>query len=351
MSKTCNIYNGKTSSAHNRPPRAICSAQRANRISTESEEQAILRSLDDNAERALRHLESVATMPQAATKIRDSYDAAWIDRRVGSWLETFYNADIVVVFGTGGENKYLRSRGAVEGTLADLAAELAPAIDILRGRFAGQPPRTVLVSPRHLSKPTITVALFQNFLGRPAMVAAVAVGEQENPANANARAPIVALVKYVSDRLLTKIANHLHVEDLRLIDAATPSQRRRGRHACRCRGATGCPLGVAPKAAGRRRDCQLRTVRCGGACCLRAADRHHHAPYAAHGRRDCRRRAAIAPPRAARSGLRIAEPDLLFGTAGTCHCRSARWRPDCGRILHRSRSFQGRQRYARPPYR
>jgi len=77
----------------------------------------------------------------------------------------------------------------------------------LRGRLAGQPPRTVLV-----------------FLGRPAMVAAVAVGEQENPANANARAPIVALVKYVSDRLLTKIADHLHVEDLRLIDAATPSR-------------------------------------------------------------------------------------------------------------------------------
>ena len=66
----------------------LSSAQRANRISAESEEQAILRSLDENAERALRHLESVATMPQAATKIRDSYDAAWIDRRVGSWLET-----------------------------------------------------------------------------------------------------------------------------------------------------------------------------------------------------------------------------------------------------------------------
>ena len=200
----------------------LSSAQRANRISTDSEEQAILRSLDENAERALRHLESVATMPQATTKIRDSYDAAWIDRRVGRWLETFYNADIVVVFSTGGATDYFRSRVAVEGTLADLAAELAPATDILRGRLAGQPPRTVLVSPRHLSKPTSTVALFQNFLGRPAMVAAVVVGEQENPANANARAPIVALVKYVSDRLLTKIGDHLQVEDLRLIDAATP---------------------------------------------------------------------------------------------------------------------------------
>jgi Tfp pilus assembly protein PilX len=92
----------------------LSSAQRANRISTDSEEQGILRSLDENAERALRHLESVATMPQATTKIRDSYDAAWIDRRVGRWLETFYNADIVVVFRTGGATDYFRSRVAVE---------------------------------------------------------------------------------------------------------------------------------------------------------------------------------------------------------------------------------------------
>jgi hypothetical protein len=72
----------------------LSSAQRANRLSSDNEEQAILRSLDENAERALRHLESAASMPQATTKIRDSYDANWIDRRVGEWLETFYNADI-----------------------------------------------------------------------------------------------------------------------------------------------------------------------------------------------------------------------------------------------------------------
>jgi diguanylate cyclase len=200
----------------------LSSAQRANRISTDNEEQAILRSLDENAERALRHLESVALMPQATTKIRDSYDAEWIDRRVGEWLETFYNGDIVAVFGIGGETEYFRSRVASKEVPADLAAELAPATDILRGRIAGQPRRTVLVSPPDLSKPAKAVALFQNFLGQPAIVAAVAVGEQPNPANGNARAPVVALVKYVSDRLLTKIGDHLQVESLRLIDAATP---------------------------------------------------------------------------------------------------------------------------------
>jgi diguanylate cyclase len=160
-------------------------------------------------------------MPQATTKIRDSYDAEWINRRVGEWLETFYNADIVAIFGIGGETEYFRSRVASKGVPADLAAELAPAIDILRGRIAGQPRGTVLVSPPDLSKPAKAVALFQNFLGQSAIVAAVAVGEEPNPANGNARAPVVALVKYVNHRLLTKIGDHLQVESLRLIDAAT----------------------------------------------------------------------------------------------------------------------------------
>ena len=199
----------------------LSSAQRANRISADSEEQAILRSLDENAERALRHLESVASMPQATAKIRDSYDAAWVDRRVGQWLETFYNADIVAVLGIGDQTEYFRSRIAGERAPADLAAGLAPTIDILRGRLSEQPRRTVLVSPHDLSKPTKAVAVIQNFLGQTAIVAAVAVGERANPANGNARAPIVALVKYINDRLLTKIADRLQVEGLHLIDAAT----------------------------------------------------------------------------------------------------------------------------------
>jgi hypothetical protein len=328
----------------------LCSAQRANRISTDNEEQAILRSLDENAERALRHLESVALMPQATTKIRDSYDAEWINRRVGEWLETFYNADIVAIFGIGGETEYFRSRVASKGVPADLAAELAPAIDILRGRIAGQPRGTVLVSPPDLSKPAKAVALFQNFLGQSAIVAAVAVGEEPNPANGNARAPVVALVKYVNHRLLAKIGAFASREPPpdRRGDGA---QRRSGRYTGRQRGTTGGPPGVAAEAARRGGDRQLRTVCRGGACCLRAADPHHHAPYAADGRRNRRRRAAITPPRSARSGLRIAEPDLFFGAAGTGHRRSAQWRAKCRGVLHRSRPLQGRQRYARPPYR
>ncbi len=194
----------------------LSSAQRADRISADSEQEAILRSIDENAERSLRHLQSVASMPQAITNIRDSYDEAWIDRRVGQWLETFYNAEIVAVFGAGDETTYVRSRKPGEALPGDLAAELAPALDILRGRSVGQPRRVVLVTPRDWSKPAKAVALIQTFLGQPAIVAAVAIGEETNVANPSDRAPVVASVKYIDDRLLAKIAGRLQVDGLRM---------------------------------------------------------------------------------------------------------------------------------------
>ena len=196
----------------------LSSALRANRFSADSEKQLILRSIDENAERALRHLQSVASMPQAITKIRDSYDAAWVDRRVGQWLETFYNFEIVAVLGSDGQTEYFRSRVGGEGAPANLTAELAPTTDILRGRLTGQPRRTVLVSPRDLSKPTKAVAVIQSFMGKPAIVAAVAIGEEANSPNGNDRAPIVASVKYIDTRLLAKIAERLQVDGLHVAE-------------------------------------------------------------------------------------------------------------------------------------
>jgi sensor domain CHASE-containing protein len=145
----------------------LSSAQRANRISVDSEQQSILRSIDENAERVLRHLQSVASMPEATTAIRDSYDPAWVDRRVGQWLETFYNADIVAVFSADGQTEYFRSRIPDEAAPADLAAELGPILEILRSGLAGQLRRMVLVTPRDLSKPSSAVAVIQTFVVNP----------------------------------------------------------------------------------------------------------------------------------------------------------------------------------------
>jgi diguanylate cyclase (GGDEF)-like protein len=60
--------------------------------------------------------------------------------------------------------------------------------------------------------------LIQSFDGRPAIVAAVAIGEDANPAIANDRAPIVVSIKYLNERLLAKIADRLQVDSLHLVD-------------------------------------------------------------------------------------------------------------------------------------
>ena len=201
----------------------LSSAQRADEISAGSEEHSILREVDENAERALRHLESVASMPQATAKIRDSYDAAWVDRRVGQWLETFYNADIVAVFNADDQIEYFRSRAVGETAPADLPAQLSLALDLLRGRPSAQPRRALVVSPRDLTKPTRGVALIEEFLNQPAIVAAVAVGDEKSLAQPGDRAPVVISIKYINERLLAKIGERLQIDGLHVNDAVAAS--------------------------------------------------------------------------------------------------------------------------------
>jgi diguanylate cyclase (GGDEF)-like protein len=83
-------------------------------------------------------------------------------------------------------------------------------------RRAAASRRVVLVTPRDLSKPVKAVALIQSFLGQPATVAAVAIGADATAENGNDRAPIVASIKYVDDRLLGKIGGRLRVDGLRM---------------------------------------------------------------------------------------------------------------------------------------
>jgi diguanylate cyclase len=198
----------------------LSSAHRTDEISAGSEEHSILREVDENAERALRHLESVASMPRATAKIRDSFDPAWVDRRVGQWLETFYNADIVAVFGADDQIEYFRSRNAGEAVPADLPAQLSPALDLLRGRPSAQLRRALIVSAQNLAEPTRGVALIQEFLDQPAIVAAVAVGDEKSLAQPGDRAPVVMSIKYINERLLAKIGERLQIDGLHMSDAA-----------------------------------------------------------------------------------------------------------------------------------
>jgi len=194
----------------------LTSARHADEVSVNTQRQLIRQAIVDHGERALHILESVAATQSAALKIRNAYDAQWVERRVGQWLVGNFDDDAVIVVDGDDRIKYSRV-GAVAAN--DLPADLAPSLDLLRGRLAAMPSRTVgLLAPRDPAKPGRSAVVVQRFQNRPAIVAAVAVGSDADLAAGNGRAPIVVAVQYITNRRLDKIADHLQLNGLREID-------------------------------------------------------------------------------------------------------------------------------------
>jgi diguanylate cyclase len=197
----------------------LTSAQRADEVSGNNEQELIRQSLVDHGRRTMRHLESAAATPHATAKIRDAYDVEWVDRRIGRWLEDYCYGDVEAIVGADDQIKYTHARVPTDLASADLRTEFAPVLDLLRGRLSAMPSHAIQVIPgQDAAKPGRSSALIQRFLGRPAIVAAVAVGSQADLASGNAGAPIAFSVKYITDRLLSKTGNSLNLHDLRLID-------------------------------------------------------------------------------------------------------------------------------------
>jgi sensor domain CHASE-containing protein len=200
------------------------SAQRANEVAADSQQLLIRRAINDHAERALHHLESIALTPRAALRIRDNLDLAWLDRRVGQWLQNFYSNDAVVVFGADDHVEYARSQIATELASVDQRGELAAIVSLLRGRLSGLPANTVpVIVPADLSKPGRSAAVIARFSGKPAVIAAVAVGVAADFANGNANAPIVLSVKYIDSRFLERASHQFQLDDFHMIEGLAPA--------------------------------------------------------------------------------------------------------------------------------
>jgi EAL domain-containing protein (putative c-di-GMP-specific phosphodiesterase class I)/GGDEF domain-containing protein len=195
----------------------LSSAQHANEVAANSQQLLIRRAINDHAGRALHHLESIALTPRAALRIRDNFDLAWMDRRVGQWLQNFYGNDAVVVLGADDQVEYVRSQITTELASVNLRGELAPVVGLLRGRLSGLPANTVpVIVPADLSKPDRSVAVITRFLDKPAVIAAIVVGAAANFADGNAHAPIVLSVKYIDGQ-------QLQIDDFHMIEGLAPA--------------------------------------------------------------------------------------------------------------------------------
>ena len=196
------------------------SARWANEVSFNHDQQLVRQAIADQGRRVLRQVGSIAGTPRAAAMIRAGYDPEWVERRVGNWLQTFFETDAVVIVDGTDRTEYTRWRDSAPNA-AELRTDLAPCLDLLRGRLAAPPSGAVVIEAgQNPVAPGREAALLQRFMGRPAIVAAVAVGSNTELAGGNSGAPIVFAVKFVDRTVLHDIGSELQLTDLHTVGAA-----------------------------------------------------------------------------------------------------------------------------------
>jgi diguanylate cyclase (GGDEF)-like protein len=197
----------------------LTSAQRADEVSFNREQQLIQQAIADRGARVARELESVAATERATEAIRVDYDPLWVEHRFGGWLQAYFHHDLVVVLDGFDQIKYANARSADGTDTADLHKELADSLNLLRGRLDIVPDHVVAAVAGHYPEnPGRRVALIQRFFDRPAIVAAVAVGSDSDLKLGNEHAPIAFSVKYIDETMLGEIGSRLQLTGLRRID-------------------------------------------------------------------------------------------------------------------------------------
>jgi diguanylate cyclase (GGDEF)-like protein len=200
----------------------LSSAQRADVVAVDHEKQLFSRTLSNYGERVLREVESVASSDGAIQHIRRSFDPEWVKQRVGMWLGTYFDHDYVFIFDRKDELIFsmVGHRPADMKWFATARPQLTPVIDYMRGR---DPNLTTAIRLNQMA-PTDSgahrqIAVISRLMGRPAVIAAVAVGPAEGiPVSIDNVAPIIMSVKFIDDGVLSGIAAQLRLTNLRKIE-------------------------------------------------------------------------------------------------------------------------------------
>ena len=197
----------------------LSSAQRADEVAIDHENQLLSGALANYGNRVLREIDSVASSQSATQNIRRKFDPLWADERAGVWLAAYFKHDYILVF-DGQDNpvySLIGQHAADTAWFARARPELIELLDFMRGRkpamsgaiSIGQSGTAETGARNH------AVAL-RSILGQPAAVAAVAVGADDGLADT--AAPIMLSVKFINADVLASIATQLGLVNLRAID-------------------------------------------------------------------------------------------------------------------------------------
>ncbi|MGA9563128.1 MAG: diguanylate cyclase, partial [Pseudolabrys sp.] len=203
----------------------LSSAQRADVVAVDHEKQLFSRALTNYGERVLREVESVASSDGAIQNIRRSFDADWAKQRVGTWLETYFDHDHIFIFDRNDDLIYsvVGHRPTDTKWLAN-APGLISVIDYMRGRdpsLRGAIRLNKMVPPDRTAHQQ--TAVIGSLMGRPAVIAAVAIGSGDGVSNSlDGAPPVIMSVKFIDDSTLSSIAAQLRLANLRKIELDPP---------------------------------------------------------------------------------------------------------------------------------
>lgn len=270
----------------------LSSAQHADQMALQHEKQMFGRALTLYGERVLREVRGVATAPSAMQIIRQNFNPEWVKQRVDQWLETYFDHDYVAVFD--GRDNLIYSQTSRRSTdargLAAARSELASFLGYIRAREPALHGAVYLGESNPTgAHPHPKIAVVRNILGRPAIVAAVAVGPMDNvPGVGDGSAPVMISVKLIDANVLGDIAGQLRLANLRQLRAEIPSADDAIYELTGPQGEIFARFAWTPKQPGRDRA-QRHSLHRRRLCRLRAARRLRAALHAPHRRRDCRR--------------------------------------------------------------
>ena len=201
------------------------SAYRADDVALHQERQLFAQAIAHRRAEILRDLESIVASDNAVNRLWNTFDWTWVHNRVGLRLKSYFDQNHVFVVDPSDRFVYaMAGRSSVDPKWFGAAtADLAPVIDAVRGRPSLLKAEEVVRGETAGSTRPAYATRVQMFIGRPAIVAAMAV----TPATTQARLPdqpppIVLSVTYLRDKFLASVSRRLELPHLRRIGLATP---------------------------------------------------------------------------------------------------------------------------------
>ncbi len=196
---------------------AFTSAQRANEVAIEHEQELFTKAIANRGEWSLRKLKSVIDSHTAFDRITP-VDLDLVLQRVGSGLTALIDHDFVLVADASGQlaHSFIKRDSIGPDWLPAAFAELAPVLAYLHGDNRAAPDNLVwLTKPKQSADGSYVAeaAFLQALMGRAAIITSIVTGA----AGGDGKAPVVLTLQFVDDALLSDISGRLQLANLRKI--------------------------------------------------------------------------------------------------------------------------------------